>query len=1086
MRASFRLSARPTPARSRGVAPRALAPRLAGTVRDWLEASWWPRWGNWSAWRAPPHARPDRRLPRPRPQPVRHLLPTRRAMHAAPPASRPSVATAAVAAPAGLAPAPATLHGFTLARQEHVPEYAADVRLYVHDKTGAEVISVVAPDENKTFGAVLRTPVADSKGVPHILEHSVLCGSRKYPIKEPFVELMKGSLNTFLNAFTYPDRTCYPVASANLADFYNLVDVYLDAVLHPRCVVDEGTFAQEGWHFECDDASKGAADVRLKGVVFNEMKGVYSSPDSVNGRVVQSALFPDTTYAADSGGDPAAIPDLTFAEFRDFHARYYHPSNARFWFYGDDPADERLRLLGAYLDEFEAKAVDSVIAAQPLFPAPRRVTHPYAAGDGKDAGKEYVSVNWVLAPDALSVADELEVGFLDYLLLGTSAAPLRKALNDAGLGEALIGGGLQDELRQAIFSVGLKGVAPGGADAVEKLVLDTLTRLATDGFPDAAVEAAVNTIEFSLRENNTGSFPRGLSLMLRAAPAWIYGRDPVRPLQWAADMATFKARLAAGEDVFRPLIRRFLLDNTHRVTVVLTPDTGLGAAQEAEEAARVAAAAAGMDLAAVAAETAALKERQETPDTPAALACVPSLALADIPKAAPEVPTVVADAGGGATLLTHDLVTNDVLYVEALLPLATVPARLLPLVPLFCRCLTQMGTTAESFVELTDRIGRKTGGVSVSPLVSDVRGKPDSPAAYIVVAGKATTDKAGDLLDLYRDLLLTARLDDRDRFKQMVLETRAGLEAGIVGAGHRFAARRLDAQRSLAGWAQEAMGGYAYLESIRVLAGRVDSDWEGVVADLEAIRAALLHRGGALVNATADAASLERAAGPIGAFLDALPAGAGAASDWAAAAATPRASLALTVPTQVNYVGKAANLYTDGGYTLHGSAYVANKLLGTSWLWDRVRVSGGAYGGFSDFDTHSGMFTFLSYRDPNLLDTLDVYDGTAGFLRGLELDSDALTKAVIGTIGDIDGYQLPDAKGYTALMRHILGVTTEERQIRRDQVLGTTLADVRAFGDAVACVASDAARVVAVTSAERAEAAMKARPGVFDEVVKVL
>ena len=992
--------------------------------------------------------------------------------------------------------------------------FLSDVRLYEHARTGAQVISVVNTDENKTFGAVLRTPVDDSKGVPHILEHSVLCGSRKYAIKEPFVELMKGSLNTFLNAFTYPDRTCYPVASANLADFYNLVDVYLDAVLHPACVSDPRTFAQEGWHYEVEDGKEGAgavastpvpgAAVRLKGVVFNEMKGVYSSPDAVHGRAVQQALFPDNTYAADSGGDPAAIPDLTFDEFRAFHARYYHPSNARFWFYGDDPAEERLKRLGAYLDAFEKRdSSDSEVVPQPLFTAPRRVVAKYAAsepeegaekGGADDAPKEFVSLNWVLAPDAVDLETELALGFLDYLLLGTSAAPLRKALNDSGLGEALIGGGLQDELRQPIFSVGLKGVAPGDAAKVEDLIMAELTRLGKEGFPASAVEAAVNTIEFSLRENNTGSFPRGLSLMLRAAPAWIYGRDPLAPLQWEGDMAALKARLTSGEDVFRPLIARFLVDNPHRVSVVLQPDAALGPAQEAAEQARVDAAVAAMGpkgVAAAAAETAALRERQETPDAPEALACIPSLALADIPKAAPEVPTDVSTVSGtkDATLLTHDLPTSGVLYVEACLPLEAVPARLLPLLPLFCRCLTQMGTATESFVELTDRIGRKTGGLSVGPMISDVRGKPLNPASFLMVSGKAMADKAGDLFELASDILLTARLDDRDRFKQMVLESRAGLEAGIVGAGHRFAARRLDAPRSVAGWAGEAMGGLAYLDYIRALAKRVDSDWEGVKEDLEAIRRAVLSSKGAVINATADGKTLDLASPHISSFLASLPSSVASTApcDWAAAAAgIANTSLALTVPTQVNYVGKAANLYEDGGYSLSGSAYVASKVLGTSWLWDRVRVSGGAYGGFADFDSHSGQFTYLSYRDPNLLDTLDVYDGTPAWLKMLDLDQDALTKAIIGTIGDIDSYQLPDAKGHSALMRHLLGVSQEERQKRREEVLGTSLKEIRDFGEAVACVSGPAGRVVAVTNADRAAAALEARPGVFDEVIKVL
>jgi presequence protease len=367
---------------------------------------------------------------------------------------------AAVAAPARLQPkpAPAQSHGFELVDQQYIAEYDSDVRTYRHKKTGAQVMSLVNSDENKTFGVTFRTPVGDSKGTPHILEHSVLCGSRKYPIKEPFVELMKGSLNTFLNAFTYPDRTCYPVASTNLQDFYNLVDVYLDAVLHPNCVQDPRIFAQEGWHLELDAPSD---PLTYKGVVFNEMKGVYSSPDSVNNRLTQTALFPDNTYAMDSGGDPAAIPDLTFEEFKAFYDAYYHPTNARFWFYGDDPAEERLRLLGSYLDEFDARPSDSTVKSQPLFAEPRRVVGHYAAGAGgeDDAGgepKAFVSVNWVLSEQPVDLETELALGFLNYLMLGTNASPLLKAMNDSGLGESVIGGGVEDELRQPVFSIGLK------------------------------------------------------------------------------------------------------------------------------------------------------------------------------------------------------------------------------------------------------------------------------------------------------------------------------------------------------------------------------------------------------------------------------------------------------------------------------------------------------------------------------------------------------------------------------------------------------------------------------------------------------
>lgn len=994
----------------------------------------------------------------------------------------------AVEAPVTTAPAKELVkeaHGFELMRQQYVKEYDSLVGLYKHKKTGAELISVINSDENKTFGVVLRTPVGDSTGIPHILEHSVLCGSRKYPIKEPFVELMKGSLNTFLNAFTYPDRTCYPVASTNLQDFYNLVDVYLDAVYHPKCVQDEMTFMQEGWHYELDSPEE---PLTFKGVVFNEMKGVYSSPDSMFYRSVQQHLFPSNTYRHDSGGDPTCIPDLTFQQFQDFHARYYHPSNSRIWFYGDDDPTERLRLLDAYLSEFEARPVDSQVATQRLLPSPKKITEYFAAGTADEDGEEpkgaYVAVNWVLTDTDLDVETELALGFLDYLLLGTSAAPLRKALNDSELGEALIGGGMDDELKQPIFSVGLKGVKPGNEEAVEKLVREKLAELATTGFAASAIEAAINTIEFSLRENNTGSFPRGLSLMLRAMGAWIYNRDPFQPIQWEEALSHFKARIAAGEDVFGPLIRQYLLDNTHCVTLTMLPDPGLSARLEAAEQKRLEAQRATMsadDIQATVESTNALKERQETPDAPEALTCIPALQLADIPKSITTVPTAQTEVQG-ATLLTHDLFTNDVLYMEVGLDLRPVSAELLPLVPLFCRSLTQMGTEKESFVELTERIGRKTGGLSIYPFTSAARGRSD-PVAYIMLRGKAMGDKTGDLLDLARDILLTARLDDKARFAQMVAETKAGLESGIVGSGHSFAAKRLAAQRSTAGWLSETMGGLSYLEFIRNLSKRVESDWDSVKADLESIRTALLQRSGAVVNLTADDRTLTAASAQVADFLSTLPSTSAPAASWSGL--LPRINEALTVTTQVNYVGKAANLYEDAGYQLSGATYVVEKYLGTSWLWDRVRVVGGAYGGFCSFDSHSGMFQYLSYRDPNLLDTLQAYDGTPDFLRTLELDSDGLTKAIIGCIGDVDAYQLPDAKGYSALSRYLLGVTDEERQQRRDQILGTTIKDFREFAEVLEVVKGDAARVVAVTSADKAKAVLDERPGFWD-IKKVL
>ncbi|KAL3690174.1 hypothetical protein R1sor_016483 [Riccia sorocarpa] len=1002
--------------------------------------------------------------------------------------SRGSVPQAVLSAPApklGADPEVATKLGYEVISEQFLDEYNSTAILYRHQKTGAEVMSVSNSDENKVFGIVFRTPPKDSTGIPHILEHSVLCGSRKYPVKEPFVELLKGSLHTFLNAFTYPDRTCYPVASTNLKDFYNLIDVYLDAVFFPRCVNDVQTFQQEGWHYELNDPSE---DITFKGVVFNEMKGVYSQPDNILGRASQQALFPDNTYGVDSGGDPTVIPDLTFEQFQEFHRKFYHPSNARLWFYGDDDPNERLKVISEYLDSFEpsSSAKESEVAVQKLFGEPKRIIEKYAAGEGSETGKKHmVAINWVLSDEPLDLETELALGFLDHLMLGTPAAPLRKALMESGLGESIVGGGIEDELRQPQFSIGLKGVAGEKTAEVEELVFKTLSRLVEEGFTAEAVEASINTIEFSLRENNTGSFPRGLSLMLRSMGKWLYGGDPFEPLRFAKPLEAFKERIAKEgvKGVFSPLIQRYILDNRHRVTIELQPDTEKGARDEAAEAEKLAKVKASMtpeDLAELARATEELRLKQETPDPPEALRVVPSLLLKDIPKEPISVPITVGQING-TTVLSHDIFTNDVLYTEVAFDMSTIKADLLPLMPLFCQSLLEMGTKDMDFVELSQLIGRKTGGISVFPFVSSVRGK-EKPLSYLVIRGKAMASQTSDLFNLMRIILKEVQFNDKQRFKQFVSQRKSGMESRVVGGGHAVAATRMDGMLNIAGWVNEQMGGLSYLEFLRSLEKRVEEDWPAVSQSLEAIRTAVLGREGAVVNMTSDETILQRAEPHVSSFLDAFSKSTGDKTcTWNTRLSAVNEG--LVIPTQVNYVGKAANLF-DSGYKLDGSAYVINKYIGNTWLWERVRVSGGAYGGFCDFDTHSGVFSYLSYRDPNLLKTLDNYDGTVDFLKNLELDNDALTKAIIGTIGDVDSYQLPDAKGYSSMVRYLMGITEEERQQRREEILSTSVEDFRNFATNLEYV-RDNGVVVAVASADDIAAANKAKPGFF-EVKKVL
>ena len=966
-------------------------------------------------------------------------------------------------------------HGFTLERQEHITELNAEVLLYKH-RTGAQLLSLINDDENKVFGINFRTPPADSTGVAHILEHSVLCGSRKYPVKEPFVELLKGSLKTFLNAFTYPDRTCYPVASQNTQDFYNLVDVYLDAVFHPRLTPQ--VLQQEGWHYELENVSD---PLIFKGVVFNEMKGANSSPERILSEHIQQSLFPEHTYGVDSGGDPAHIPDLTFADFVAFHRDYYHPSNARIYFCGDDAPDHRLDLLAAYLDEYEASSVNSAVGPQASFSAPREFTKPYAVdAQNEDAPKSMVALNWLL-PDGLDETELMALHTLDYVLTGTPAAPLRRTLLESGLGEDLVGG-METELYQPFSSTGLKGVQVGQEEKVVELVLSTLESIVQQGLDAKTIQAALNTLEFRLRENNTGSYPRGLLLMLRALTTWIYDGDPFAALAFETPLAHMKKSWQDDPRFFESLIQRHLLDNPHRTTVFLKPDATMADRQEAAETARLASARQAMtpqDLEDLVASTAELKRLQTTPDAPEDLAKLPRLKLSDLDDKIRTLPLEETRAED-TLIFHHDLFTNGIAYFDLSFDLRLLPQEDLPYLSLFSRALLEMGTQKENFVELSQRIGTYTGGIWPSSLITMGRNNKQC-IARLMLRSKAMTSQVDDLLNILKDILLIPDFSDKDRFLQMVLEEKAGEEAGLVPSGHSVVNLRLRAKFEESSWITEQMEGISYLFFLRRLLVEIDQDWPGVQAKLEAIRHRLVNRRTLLCNLTLSGAERAVFEPKLEAFLRALP-----QQDWAPMPWTPvfdSSNEGLMAPTQVNYVGKGGNL-NDVGYTYHGSVSVITRFLRNTWLWDRIRVQGGAYGAFCSFDQFSGFFSNVSYRDPNLLETLTNYDAAGQFLREVDLNQDELTKAIIGTVGDMDSYMLPDAKGYTSMIRRLIGIDDTYRQQIRDQVLGTSAEDFSAFAVYLDKLA-ETGSVVALGSAETIAAANQQQPDLLTPV-KVL
>lgn len=968
-------------------------------------------------------------------------------------------------------------HGFRAVREQEIPELATTARLYRHDPTGAELLALLADEPNMSFGVSFRTLPQDDTGVAHILEHIVLAGSRAYPLKDPFFELAKSSLASFLNAFTSPDKTTYPFATENEQDFFNLLDVYLDAVFHPR--LEPRTFQQEAWHHELEDGEAGGGEATLvyRGVVFNEMKGALAAPDRALSRATLGGLFPDTVYRHESGGDPAAIPDLTHEDLVAFHRAHYHPANARFFLYGAVPLETTLARIDRVLRGAATADAPPPVELQPPFEAPREATAAYPAGEG---AKAFASVAWAL-PETDDPAEAFALEVLADALLGTPGAPLRKALIDSGLGEAVVGG-LGAGLRQPTFSAGLRGVPPERAGEVAPLVLATLERLADEGLAEGAIAAARNTLEFGLRENDAFGGQRGIVLGLRALGRWLHGGDPLALLAFEAPLAELDRRLAADPRHLEGLMRRHLLDNPHRLQVRVRPDPELLARRDADERARLERELAGLDAAArdeIRAAQRELRAHQEAPDPPEALAALPYLRRADLEAEPRRTPAEGLELAG-VPVRRHPLATNGIVYLDLGLDLRALPAALLPYAAVFGRALLETGTRDRDLTELTQRIGRETGGIRPELVTAPALGGGPGPVR-LFLRGKALADRAGALADILREVLLEARLDDRERLRRIVREEKARREAALVPQGHAYALRRLAAHAHDAGWAEEQIQGLAGLGFVRRLEDRIEGDWDAVAADLELVRAALVARDALAVGATADDDAWGAARPALEGLLEALPRGGGARPGWDRAALPPREGFSL--PAQVQYVGQGLGLAPDGA-PLPGWALAVARHLGADYLLPRIRLQGGAYGAGAVLDPVAGTLAYYSYRDPNLLATLDAYAGAPAELRRAEPTDAALDKLVVGALGRLDPYALPGARGFRALRRHLAGLTDEHRARRREELLGTERRHFRELADRIE--AAGEARLAILGGREALEAADRERGGGWLELERAL
>ncbi|PFH35013.1 peptidase M16 inactive domain-containing protein [Besnoitia besnoiti] len=1030
---------------------------------------------------------------------------------------------------------PVSHPAFDVLSQEVVPELQLEATQYIHRQTGARVMSIRVPEKEKekVFCICLRTPVSDSTGVPHILEHSVLCGSKKYPLKEPFADLIKGSLYSFLNAFTYPDRTCYPVSSVNDKDFYNLAGVYIDAVFQPRAVHDPTVLSQEGWRLEATEATSGKTpqaetadqirlrgdegeefadtaaqsktDLKYQGVVLNEMKGVYSSPLERLERTRMEALFPDiATYRCDSGGNPEQIKTLTFSQFTAFYHRLYHPSNAKIFFWGSDDVmrrldfvDENLRDLDETKNRDPSIEASTAIPTQPPLPGPVRVQQTYPAP--KEQLEDIVSVSWVLDPAnfaTLSTTERLALGVLSHLLVGTSAGPLYRALMESNLGKEVVGG-IDDDLKHVVFSAGLKGEARDAqesepiAERVEKIILECLQKHAAEGFKEDAVEASVNSVEFQLREFNTGTFPRGLAVILQMMSDWTQDRDPLGSLRFEAPLEELKKQLKAGEPVFERLLYRHFVSNSHRATVHMKADPDEETRreqQEEEEIQRIRATMSKDEIEDLKRQTKDLKAKQMAEDPPEAVATLPTLTRKDVDKEDAEIPTIIRPyLGGRASLLLHPLPTAGILYADWAFPLHDLTLDELRYLSLFARFLTEAGTSTKSETALVHHIGRYTGGIAS---LSDIRtigargdriADPYDAVGYFVVKGKAVRTRIPELFATMAEVLTDCNLGNARRGKEILKEMVAATESMFLHSGHLIGSLRIGATLTAAGYVAEQRAGYSYLQFVKELRAQAETDWAPIEAKLRGIREKLRRAKTEqiLVNLTADEATLEaatsmeqpggealhaalssvRLSGPDnGVFAPVLDGKHPVKPCTWALEMKERNSLlnvveegklgeGFVVPTQVNYVCLGGRLF-DTGEPFRGEYSVATRALSTGYLWDNVRVVGGAYGSSFRSDS-SGTFLFASYRDPQLAATLERYRGAAEGLRQFAKDVDerGLDRAVLGVIRDLDQPLPNDQKGYTALWQTVAGRTKEDRRRHRKQVLETTVDAISSFAD---------------------------------------
>ncbi len=943
------------------------------------------------------------------------------------------------------------LNAYEVVLTEDLSDLKSKGYLLKHKKSGARILLMENDDENKVFTIGFRTPPSDSTGVPHIMEHSVLSGSRDFPVKDPFVELVKGSLNTFLNAMTYPDKTVYPVASCNDKDFQNLMHVYMDAVFYPNIYQHDEIFRQEGWSYKLDDVD---GKLEYNGVVYNEMKGAFSSPEGVLDRVILNSLFPNTSYAYESGGDPEEIPNLTYEQFLDFHRKYYHPSNSYIYLYGNMDMEEKLKWLDEqYLNAFDYKEVDSEIRFQEPFDHVIEVEKTYSiSSEEAEDENTYLSYNKVIGT---SLDERLYQAFqiLDYALLSAPGAPLKKALMDAGIGKDIMGS-YDNGIYQPIFSVIAKNAEPEQKALFVQTIEDTLRKIVEEGIDQKALEAGINYHEFRFREADFGNYPKGLMYGLDLFDSWLYDeKKPFIHLQAIPTFAFLKEQI--GTRYFEELIRTWILDNPHGSLVTVKPECGRTARMDRELDEKLQEYKAGLseeEVEKLAEDTAELIAYQESEDAKEDMEKIPVLRREDISREIAPICNEERECSG-IPMVYHNVETNGIGYVTLMFDLSKVPEEKLPFVGMLQAVLGIIDTTHYEYGELFNEINVHTGGIGTSlELYPDVtKVKEKAFRATFEMKGKALYPKMDVLFQMMREILTESKLEDEKRLKEILAMLKSRLQMSFLSSGHTTAALRALSYSSPLSKFKDDTDGIGYYEAVKEVEEHFEEKKGELIANLKEIAAQIFRADNLMISYTAAPEGLEAVEREIEALKEGLfTASQTEEKEEHCILHCRKRNEGFKTSSKVQYVARTGN-FIDGGAKYSGALHILKVILSYDYLWQNIRVKGGAYGCMCNFN-RIGEGYLISYRDPNLEKTIDVYEKVTDYLRNFEVDERDMNKYIIGTISNIDRPMNPSAKGSRSMNLYMNHVTAEMIRKEREEILNAGQEEIRELADVVAAM----------------------------------